>query len=355
LRSSRNLLIALPQHSPPGIETAMGRRVCDDALWRWRTVRGSGMDVGSAAPIRDLFQGLDLDPPGPGEPWEDCLADAAEMQDRVLWIAGIQADNWSAWSGALIRYAKACQPRPQFGRGLICCCVCGIPSAKLPVTDGALSVHTWTGRLDELDLQIWAAHDLRGMEMSPLQRRARRVLAATLAGFDPDLAMHLARLDLATLANPESTLKKFAAERGWMGSEPCPPVWHLGTADSVGGEHQTHLALSVLSGEGGRRQVALRVWQAQVTLLFPLIEQRRGQIIADYRGSLIVPFEKGDGTWVTQIEDLEIAHLYFQLRNHRDRRIEPLLRRLREARNALAHLEPLSGVEFADVLQALGG
>lgn len=355
LRSSRNVLIALPLHAPLGIEGAVGRRVCEDALWRWRTLRLGEMKSGPTAPIPTLFRGLGLDVPGPGTPWADDLADAAEMQDRVLWIDGIETDTWEPWKDALGRYANACQPRSQFGRGLLCCCICGVASESLPTTDGALSVHTWIGRLDELDLQIWVAHYLRTLEMTPLERRARRVLVATLAGFDPALAMSLAHLDLMALMNPGPVLRDLAAERGWTGPSPVAPAWHLGTVDIVGGEHQTHLAMRGPSGDCEADQIAIRVWQGQMTVLFPLIEQRRGRIIADHRSSLTVPFERGDGTWVTRVEDLEIAHLHYQLRNHRDRRLEPLLRRLREVRNALAHLEPLSGAEFAAVLQALGG
>jgi len=355
LRSSRNLLIALPLHAPPGIESAVARRVCEDPLWRWRSLSLGEAEPGPAAPIATLFRGLELDVPGPGTPWADHLADADAMRDRVLWIDGINAHTWEPWKDALGRYANACQPRSQFGRGLLCVCICGVASESLPTTDGALSVHTWIGRLDELDLQIWVAHYLRGLEMTPLERRARRVLAATLAGFDPGLAMSLAHLELASLLNPGSVLRDLAVERGWTEGNLPTPAWHLGMVDSVGGEHQTHLAMRGPAGDCEMRQVAMRVWQAQITVLFPLIEQRRGQIIADHRGALTVPFEKGDGTWVTRVEDLEIAHLYYQLRNNRDRRLEPLLRRLREARNALAHLEPLRGAEFAAVLQVLGG
>lgn len=354
LRSSRNLLIMLPQYAPPGIENAMGRRVCDDPSWRWRTLSLGPSGSDAATPVQSIFRGLGLDSPRPGESWADRLADASEMQDRILWIDGIKLDAWQPWRDAISRYARTCQQRSQYGRGLLCCCVCGVPSADLPLADGALSVHTWFGRLDELDLQIWVAHFLRGIEISPLERRARRIIAATLAGFDPELALCLARLDLSGLMSPGLVLKTLASDRGWTVERVRVPSWHLGMADSVGGESQTHLALSVLPDQGTQSQVPMRIWQGQVTVLFPLIEQRRGQVIADHRSSLTVPFEKGDGTWVTRIEDLEIAHLYYQLRNDRDRRLEPLLRRLREARNALAHLEPLSGAEFTAVLQALG-
>lgn len=355
LRSSRNLLIALPQYAPRGIESAVGRRVFEDSLWHWRTLNLDTCESGIKGPIEVLFRGLGLGSPTPEEPWADQLADSAEMRDRVLWIEGIQADDWLAWKEAVSRYAAACQSRPQFGRGLLCCCVYGVAGDRLPTTDGTLSVHVWTGRLDELDLQIWIAHYLSGMEMSPLERRARRVLAATLAGFDPVLAMSLARLDLNSLMRPGAVLRDLAAERGWTGGGPVSPAWHLGMVDAVGGEYQTHLALGYPSADCEPRQVTMRVWQGQVTVLFPLIEQRRGQVIDDHRGSLTVPVEKGDGTWVTRVEDLEIAQLYCQLRNHRDRRLEPLLRRLRDARNALAHLEPLNGNDFVNVLQALGG
>lgn len=123
--------------------------------------------------------------------------------------------------------------------------------------------------------------------------------------------------------------------------------------DFVGGQRETHPALQAINVDDAQRYIDGRVWQGQVTVVFPLLEQKRNELLSAHKRLLWVPFEKGDGTFVTAVEDLEIAHLHYQLRNHPDRRIEPLLRRLKDSRNALAHLDTLSGLDLTDLLRAV--
>jgi hypothetical protein len=355
LRAGRNLIVAMPEHAPPELGEAVGRRVHVDEIWRWRRLSPSGTEQGRGGPVRFLFDQLALAPPSLPGPWAERLAEATEMRDRILWIEGVSDATWVEWKQCLSGYAMACQSRPQFGRGLLCCVVSGISPEHLTSSDVALTVHRWTGRIDELDMQIWIAHLLRNAELPALERRARRVLAATLAGFDPILALRLTPLDLDALTNPVAVLEELAAERGWTQFDLNELNWERGMTDCVGGQRETHLALQSLAQEDARRYINGRVWQGQVTVVFPLLEQKRNQLLSAHKRLLWVPFEKGDGTFVTAIEDLEIAHLHYQLRNHPDHRIESLLRRLKDSRNALAHLDTLSGFDLAELLRMLSG
>lgn len=353
LRAGRNLIVALPEHAPPELSGAVGPRVHADEIWCWRTLSISSTEQERGRPIQFLFDQLQLDLPSPARAWAERLAEAAEMRDRILWIEGITGAAWDKWKPCLIEYAHACRSRPQFGRGLLCCVVSGVSQERLPIPDAALAVHPWAGRLDELDMQIWIAHLLRNAELSALERRARRVLAASLAGFDPILALRLAQLDLDALTNPVTVLEELAAERGWTQSDLNRPTWERGMTDFVGGQRETHPALQAINVDDAQRYIDGRVWQGQVTVVFPLLEQKRNELLSAHKRLLWVPFEKGDGTFVTAVEDLEIAHLHYQLRNHPDRRIEPLLRRLKDSRNALAHLDTLSGLDLTDLLRAV--
>ena len=179
---------------------------------------------------------------------------------------------------------------------------------------------------------------------------ARRVLASELAGFDPRLAERLANLGLNELTNPLRLLQDFAEERGWREEDTANPTWHSGMVDRLGTNDRVHLAAQVLVSDSAQRHIDARLWQGQVALLFPLIEQKRRQILSTYRRLLWVPFDKGDGTSITVVEDLEITHLHYQLRNRVSPGVETQLRRLRDARNSLSHLDVVNAEDLSGLL-----
>jgi hypothetical protein len=341
-------------HAPLGLGDAVRRRVGGDAMWQWSCIDAGGGRESRVGVAELLFSSLGLEAPNPSEPWAEKLGRAREMQDRVVWIDGFAQGDWAAWKEGAIAYARVCKQLPQFGRGVLCCVVEGVGARNLPDSDAALAVHQWRDRLSELDLQIWVAQVIKNIEMNPLERRARRILAGALAAFDPALAAELASLALEKLTCPSDLLRKIAAERGWTGAAAESATWEAGIVDSVDGEKQVHAGVLASSGKQGALQLQARVWQAQVTIVFPLLEQRRLRILTEYRKWLSVPFHKSDGSVVSAIEDLEIVDLQYQLRSHPSTRLSRLLPMMKQARNKLAHMEPLSGFELEDLLRGLG-
>ena len=87
-----------------------------------------------------------------------------------------------------------------------------------------------------------------------------------------------------------------------------PQDWALGTSSTVEGHQEPHPALEALV-DGIER----RLWHAQVTVLFPLIEEHRLRLVARLRPHLRVPFETPFGV-ITDPRDLEIGHLLHQIR-----------------------------------------
>ena len=346
LRQGRCLVLALPQHSPPGLAEALAIRVSEDPIWRWTPVEARAQELPAAGVIRACW------PPGEGPDALSALVREARLQDRVLWLGALepdQADAWLTWMGD---FASASHHVPPRDRPTCVGITVGIaPPASLGAVPG-IAVLPWRDRLDALDLQSWAAHLERATERAPLERALRHELIAALAGADPALALALADLSIVRLLEPDAALEAFASARGWDVSAP-PQDWEAGVLDSVGGTSVVHAA-ALPAGTPRSRAVHERLWRAQVRVLFPLIEGERRRLIEEHRSLLSVPYYiEGRNDPIRRIEDLEIVHLLHQLRGRIEARRESLLYALHRARNALAHLEILGAIELTGLLQLI--
>jgi hypothetical protein len=79
-------------------------------------------------------------------------------------------------------------------------------------------------------------------------------------------------------------------------------------------------------------------------VVLPYIEERRQQLLEELSAVLSVPFRTVYGQVLTDVRDLEVGHIEAQLAVGSAQVSETLraeVRWLREARNRLAHLEPL--------------
>ena len=83
-----------------------------------------------------------------------------------------------------------------------------------------------------------------------------------------------------------------------------------------------------------------RIWAAQVSVLFPLVERERRRLLDVHRGLWRIPHLRDNGEEIQSLEDLEIGDMASQARWVRTLEIEwRRLDWLRRVRNALAHNE----------------
>ena len=83
-----------------------------------------------------------------------------------------------------------------------------------------------------------------------------------------------------------------------------------------------------------------RIWAAQVSVLFPLVERERQRLLDVHRGLWRIPHLREDGEEIQSREDLEIGDMAAQARQVRVLETERRhLDWLRRVRNALAHNE----------------
>ena len=183
---------------------------------------------------------------------------------------------------------------------------------------------------------VFTAVLLEGKPMPELLKRVVIALIAHVALWDPLVSEYLACEKLQTIFAPTPLLQEIAKERGWNeGDEGLSRSgWHRGMQNMVDGTQQEHAALLAMRHD--TRALQRRIWNAEVGVLLPFVEEQRQDILARFAGVLRVPFLTRFGEAITDIRDLEIGHIESQLANNPavNTSIRQLITQLRKIRNA---------------------
>lgn len=345
LRQGRTVLLGMPRGAPPGLAEAVEAEVVRDCLWRWTAITPTDRE----SPLSTIVQALWGGAAGP-----DSLAGlvrAERLRNHVLWVGPLTGRTWAVWRDWLLAFARQAATLRAGDRPVISAELHGIPRGEWPRVDPTLAVLQWRGRLDALDMELWAATLLRGVELPPFAGRLRRELLAALAGADPLLAVQLRNETVPGLCRPEKLLADYAVARGWQ--SPPPHTWEAGVLERIAGESILHLAALTTDSAALAKAVGDRLWRAEVRVLFPLIETLRRRLIERHRDLLRVPVQVEGRPPILHVEDLELGHLHRQLQGRIGANRADLLAALHRVRNALAHLEPLPEPALLDLLRRL--
>ena len=273
--------------------------------------------------------------------WDPSLLDLCkdkEFQGRLIWLDGLDdmvTDDWFAWKQFLGRYAQASRSVTGFERTLFVVVLEGTPPAEPPARDVTLTLHDWSGVVDEMDLLFLAYQRLGDRNVVQTMRSLLATTVAQVAAWDIETAERLLNEETKVILNPSSMLRSFAREKSWTSDTPVR--WDLGTASMDG---SPHAALASL--DDPPREIRRRVWAAQLSVLLPAIDRRRIKIIEEHYEQLAVRLElEGNGT--DNPFDLDIGNLTHLInRPGFDDAIYRQVTDLNSWRNDLAHLKPLS-------------
>lgn len=334
LRRGRNVVLSLPRHVPDGLRAAVQRRLRDD--WLWTTLPASETE-GRTPP--DVLFGRCATRAREGRRSAAVFAEHGSEEPRIIWVDAIAGQAWPAWRQFLTDYEQACRAIPADRRSALCVVRLGEAAVETIENNVCLSEHRYRGRVSDLDMLLFATMRLSCRQLSPARRRLLATVIARLAPWDPALADVLIDLQPAQVLDPHPALRAFAMERGW---DAVPPSWAVGSLDEVEGREHAHSAAVALADTRG--EIARRIWSAQVEVLFPWVEEKRRELIDQLPGILRVPFTREDGSVIHDVGDLEIGVVYHQLSSATGISSEKrhLARLLRDVRNSLSHLEPLS-------------
>jgi hypothetical protein len=263
----------------------------------------------------------------------DCLTAS------VLILDSVQKDDFPLWSEWLESYERASQRVDQFDRTRVVLLVRGVPRSKLQFQGTLISQVEWNGVLDVLDTLLYASGRLRDRVRDSRKRLLLSHVIANYACWDPNVTKRLASLEPEQFFHPKEVLLEIAEEYGW--TPDTPKSWERGIEGRWGERTMLHSAYVALQND--QRELERRLWQAQASVLLPLIEQYRVKLLPSIRRWLRPPIHLENRT-IDEVEDLEVGDIYSLLKQARvrDTGLTNQIYRLREVRNKLAHLTPLT-------------
>jgi hypothetical protein len=269
------------------------------------------------------------------------LVSEQDFCSRVISLEDIAEADWPEWSQFFVEYERVSRAVQECRRTSFIVKAEGA-GALLPMPAGVgLSTRRWDDWLHRNDMFLFGAACVHERETG-LETDLVTALVSALAGWDPDLCERLAERELAELIRPAGLLEEFASERGWAFSswDPSDACWAIGLWHTYLGLQRPHTSFAAFLN--GSRFIDNLIWRAEIGVLMPYIEEKRRQLIEQYRAHLKVPFETKFGV-IDEVYDLEIGHVEFLLSRSLALSKRQLLfvSQLKEARNTLAHLSPV--------------
>ena len=262
------------------------------------------------------------------------LCAASDFQARLIWIDGLDQDTWPDCRQFLTDYAQYSRNVAKLGRTQFLVLLVGAPPEEPPPRDATLRVHDWRDAVSEMDLLFLAYERLGVRGFNETMRVLLATIVARVASWDLGTAERLLEAENEdNLIDPTDLLQAIATNEGWT----CETLaeWALGTASGTG---VVHAALAAL--EKPPRELCWRVWSAQASVLLPIIEKQRYEIVQANDRKIVTHLQR-DGLSIDPL-DLEIGALVGMVRRQGfSRHVFNRVKRLHKARNDLAHLRPL--------------
>jgi hypothetical protein len=338
IRTGKNVVLAIPHFFPEGIRQAVrdSQELRDHLAWHTLNVPASD----SRHPLDWLWEEFVFADNDPGQIRSvELLLERNVPTGMVVWVDGLQHSCPTTLPVFLERFSQALNGIAVYKRFQICCVV-PLSSIKTFSANVCCAVIDSTSYVGGIDALTYASTLVEDQQLNLLDAQVAASVVANLALWDQELAAGLAREPLETIFSPTQWLYKWGKEKRLntgMNSEQCR---HLGLLTVFDGQPKLHSAVAAM--RGSTSEINARVWRGQASVLLPFIEERRRELL-EYLGSLIfLPFRTPYGD-ITDVNDLEIGHLYSIFgRGYRvDSNVQDLIRVLRDMRNKLAHFSPI--------------
>ncbi len=314
------LVIVRADHAlPAGWDLAMNNRLRTNHL----DVRVADPRPG-VAPAKVLAESL------------DCLATVEAMVQpdfhSISVLADIKAlegrlrEEWWTFLG------RFWNERNRAGTGAALIMYGAHPAEKLP---SSLTAISWGERVRRLDVALWSDMHAPGERAEPLATLAS-ALALEVCSWRLDLVAEIVRASREDLIDPLS----------WLERREEQPI----EGNRRFGSMQMACPIALVR-RGEKAELERRIWRAQLSALFPWIEDLRQAVVARHRTRLRLN-DHLRALGVSDVSEIELGALAWQLcpQISRDESIQ--LESLARIRNSLAHRRPASKEDLEIVLKS---
>lgn len=340
LRDRVNVVAALP--------TGLGRKWFDFFRSRWAFTQ-ERMDVlrvttETTSPISKLCGAFTTHPKGTIT--IKSLTQEEGFRGRTIGVLIDEKKLLMEWMEFLTAYSQECRLVEELDRTVFLIVTEGFSPRLLASPETYLRIHTYEGYARPHDCYMYAWILLGAEERQDWQTELKMALCAHLAQWDPRLCEVLCNHDIGSILQPESSIAVLPIGLDLDAHSDVEERWAMGILQRRDGQHIYHSGC--VAKDTKSQEFQRRVWAAQVQVVFPLIEQVRRQAIERYGSRIRLPILVGEGQYVNDLYELEIAMVRRVISQVGGipREVLRLLDQAWEFRNALAHLQPLSAQQL---------
>lgn len=380
LESGLCAVVSLPEYGPPDFRQAV-KRVAQrpNAQRDWYRITELPLpDQSLAEWLWEQWLPSEDNPCPPNLTVAKLLAQPSIPSGAICELPSLKQVNLTKWLRFMGDYQQALQQiARQYRIVLLVVVEEGASLTQLPRLDQPqLTFHRYQQQATRLDMLLFLTQALRPTVPlnTPIERELRINCAAALFPTDPVLALQSAESGPFDPSALQVELENQQRQRGWP-SQPTPTNgspdsdWAHGLVGYADGQPEIHLCAPHAGSLTSRIRRSL--WLAQVRVLLPWMEQQRWRLlhIPDVKRYLRSelqsrPYEKqfdGRPTIIIQEpEKLEFAHILAVIcRRHKPQanagylkssRLHNQLELLRDRRNDLSHLSPLTEYQVVELL-----
>lgn len=348
-REGRSVVLQIPRNTHLGLLQAIQHEATKENRFEWTTV-----DTSNDTPLASIWNTFAPDHSAvTTENKIKALYALPQFQNHIVVPASVAEDQIAPWLEFMELFAHVSRGIDPFRRTEILLIV---ESGNKPIvqkSDPLLYNRIADNLVHKWDTLYRAHAHLHAVTKSVREKQLHAEVAAALALWDDQLCSGLCSIRLDQLMNPTAYLTCCACDRGWqnLSESDHDRLWMEGIYQTYGEKAQCHSAFLALLGR--KDELESRIWKAQVTVLLPLIEQCRQHAIATFRYLLQVPHEDGHGGVISQVDDLEISHILYQLNTNRRydfSKEKVFFAAIRNARNALAHGETVTPADLKVIM-----
>lgn len=295
------------------------------------------------------------------------VRDVYELAERIkslrrtsylVWLLDVGKANWKIWKDFIEKFADAMRRQAPEDRNMFCIILAGDVCLDIPAHDETLAILTLEPGWLDIRLLAEFLEQTRRKELRehPLQRLLALEIVAHLAMFDARLAAELIVHSLETLCEPFTLLEREAHARDWAPERlrhltRDERLW-LGVDQRL--ENRIFEHSCAMAALDKRDAIKRRVWRSQLSVLMPILEELRINLVEDLRlkKKLKGPFETCYGQ-KESVEELDAGELVHFIRAREicvDRQGWTLLQSVRDMRNSLAHANAVPASMIRDPL-----
>ncbi len=237
---------------------------------------------------------------------------ATPLNKRYVCLTGISPENASAWTASVSEYLENCDAALEHGVFILILKNTGAAASR------QLKTLQYADYVTDYDCMMLCLTLVSDLSCSRAEKMYLCEVASNIAHNHVELAALLVSEKLGLLREPLAAAERICRENG--------------------------IKITNL-----QEVVRTAVWEAQIKLVFPKLENFRSSIIRRYEAKLqqFLPIRSSNNDKIERPADLEIGQLFYLCKQNRASKITDYaeyekLHKMRDARNILAHLETLT-------------